>query len=411
MRSRSSVQPSDLGPAAEWVEVGLLKPWRENPRKNDASVPKVIASIRRFGFGAPLLVQRSTNEVIAGHTRLKAAIDLGLREVPVRYMDLTDAEAHALAIADNKLPENSEWDEEKLAAILRSGEIQIDEALGFQESDLKILLQQPSIIPPGDEVIPDKPKKPTTKIGDVYLLGEHRVACSDCRVAALWEAFGQLAMVWTDPPYGVAYKGSATKTRIAIENDDLSRNQLELLLKATLELAVKHVRPGGALYVAGPDKPDLAAVFLAAGKGLFRQTLIWEKDRIGFGRSDYQNEHEPIYYGWTAGKHFWFSDRKQSTILRFDRPQKSDQHPTMKPPPLVVYCLENSSQRGDQIGDFYLGSGTTLIACQQSQRVCVGAEIDPGYVDVIVERWRQMTGQTPELQAGSPSLKGRRKAS
>lgn len=393
--------------AAVWVEIERLKPWSDNPRDNDHAVEGVAESIRRFGFGAPILARKADGEIIAGHTRIKAAVKLGLDRVPVRYLDLDPVQAHLLALADNRLGEIADWSGE-LSEVLRGLEAEgadLD-GLGWSSEELGELMARLDATEPstGDDDAPevDEDGEADSQRGMVYQLGPHRLVCGDSRDPAVWEALlaggERLRMVWTDPPYGVAYVGgnhmlTPEERRAAggqiVENDEQSPEELRAFLADALGLALAHCEPGAAWYVAAPPGP-LHQVFGAVllEFGVWRQTLVWIKDRFVLGRSDYHYRHEPIFYGWAPGAaHFFVDDRTLDSVLEVQRPTRSAEHPTMKPIDLVRRCIENSSKPGWIVGEPFGGSGTTLIASAAAGRVARVIEFAPRYCDVIRRRW------------------------
>lgn len=400
---KPSAKPPEA--AAVWVSIGELTPWDQNPRKNEAAVEKVAESIRRFGFGSPILA-RTNGEVIAGHTRLKAAESLGLDRVPVRYLDLDPADAHLLALADNKLGEIAEWDESLLAEILKDLDPEDAALAGFGAEELEDLLSEiedPGAFLTDPDDVPDVPDEPTTKPGDLWLMGRHRLLCGDGTRAEDVERLmdGQkAAMVFTDPPYNVDYVGK-TKDALKIKNDSMSNEDFFRFLLGAYECMLTHIEPGGAIYVCHADSEgtNFRKALVEAG-WLLKQCLIWVKSAFVMGRQDYHWQHEPILYGWAPGAaHQWHGDRKQSTVWNFDRPNRSEDHPTMKPVELVERALANSSVRGGKVLDLFGGSGTTLIACERNGRSAFLMELDPHYCDVIVRRWEEFTGKKAELSS------------
>lgn len=411
--------------AADWVPVADLVAWDKNPKPHGQDNIKEIArSIRRFDFGAPIVAWRSKRQVVAGHGRLLGA-SLLMREdpgrllatdapgpglVPVRWMEFaSESEAAAYALADNRLTEVNPMTDAAVADILREieaegGDVNVP---GYSEDDLKALLAPDvaDVPDPGAEE-PAPQGEPDSKLGEVYELGPHRLVCGDSRDAEAWAALlpgeERLQMVWTDPPYGVdmeavnaalarAGKRSTTRATHGLSNDALSPEELEQFLRDALGLTAAHCCPGAAWYVAVPQMPVGPYVsFLAVMNDLevARHMLIWVKQSLVMGRSDYHYRHEPIFYGWTPGApHYFIDDRTQDSVLQFDRPTKSTDHPTMKPVELVAYCINNSSKQGWVVGEPFGGSGTTLIACAQTGRVARLIEIDPRYCDVIRRRW------------------------
>jgi site-specific DNA-methyltransferase (adenine-specific) len=397
---RQSAQSRARESAAEWVPVGELVPWVKNPRKNDAAVKAVADAIKRFGFGAPIIARRENGEVIAGHTRLKAALSLGLETVPVRYMDLDPVEAHLLALADNRLNEKAEWDLPALQDIMGEYGLADLDLAGWSSTDIEKmgsdLLGRADDAPVEEVEMVAPPTDAVTRMGDVWSLGSHRLVCGDSTQREVWEALlghERADCVWTDPPYGVAYVGK-TKDALTIENDALDEDGLRALLDAAFDNAVAFTKPGAGWYVAVPPGP-LHLTFAQAlhERGVLRQTLIWVKDQFVMGRSDYHYRHEPILYGWSpGGKHHFVDDRTLDSVLEFARPRQNKEHPTMKPIELVAYCVRNSSNRGDIVMEPFGGSGTTLLACEQTGRINRSIELSPVYCDVIVQRWEKLTG-------------------
>ncbi len=389
--------------AAVWVPIAELAPWESNPRKNDAAVEKVADSIKRFGFGSPILA-RCNGEVIAGHSRLKAAVRLGLDRVPVRFLDLDPADARLLALADNKLGEIAEWDEALLAEILKDFDPADAAIAGFgaaEVADLLAAIAEPEALQGDLDVAPDLPSEPIAKLGDLWLLGRHRVLCADStKPDSLERLMGgnRADMVFTDPPYNVDYVGK-TKDALRIQNDAMSDAEFYEFLLAVHRNMLAHTRPGGAIYVCHSDSAGLIFRKALVDAGwLHKQCVIWVKQSIVMGRQDYHWQHEPILYGWApGGPHQWHGDRKQSTVWNIDRPSRSEAHPTMKPVELMERALGNSSAPGGRILDTFGGSGSTLIACEKTGRSGYLVEIDPRYVDVIVRRWEKATGKKASI--------------
>lgn len=379
----------------EWVPVGDLVPWDQNPRDNDQSVDEVAGSIRRFGFAAPIIARRADSMVIAGHTRLKAAQRLGINKVPVRWMDLDPSEARMLALADNKLNERADWDDELLSGVL--AQLQEDgadlEGLGWDDEEIDALIADagPEVELPEDIEPAEPPREPDSKPGEVYELGPHRLVCGDSTDPKTWTALlgdEVLDMVWTDPPYGVSYVGG-TKDAMTIENDDLTEEQLRVFLDSAFDRMLEASKPGAVWYVAAPAGP-LFLVFasLLHARKIWRHTLVWLKDRFVMGRCDYHYRHEAVFYGWTPkGAHYFVDDRTQDSVHEVPRPGVSKEHPTMKPVDLVARHIENSSKPGWLIGDAFGGSGTTLLAAARTGRIARLVELDPRFCDVIRDRW------------------------
>jgi len=414
-------------PAAEWVALDRLHAWKDNPRKNDGKpVAKVAESIQRFGFGAPILA-RSNGEIIAGHTRWKAAKKLGLERVPVRFLDLDPADAHLLALADNRLADEADWDEPVLAAVLAELKAQGEElaATGFDERELEQLLADAAR---GADTEAPEPEigradelqaKWKTAPGQCWRIGsrrapggEHVLLCGDSTIAAeVSRAMGtaRADCCWTDPPYGLAYVGKGPAA-LTIKNDKLTGDTLRAFLVAAFSAADAHaLKKGAALYIAYP--PGLNSIeFLLAVRDVgwqHRQTLCWVKDRLVLGHMDYHFRHELILAGYTPGTGRrgrgredggWYGDNSQTTVLEVKGPKLSAEHPTMKPPDLIAIMLRNSCPVGGIVYEPFSGSGSTMVACEQTQRICRAIELEAKYVAVALERASAM-GLEPELDA------------
>jgi site-specific DNA-methyltransferase (adenine-specific) len=393
------------------VDPSTLKPWDRNPRLNDDTVPMVAESIKRFGFAAPIIARMANGEIIAGHTRWRAAMQLGLKSVPVRYMDLSEKEAHVLALADNRLTEVSRWNDAELHSLLSEVSPEDMTIAGWSSDDMDALTRQlvedgvlaaPVIL---DDDIPDAPVAPITQLGDVWELGDHRVVCGDARdFSCMSKALCALRadMVFTDPPYGVDYVGGShadsreerlAEGRPVVHND--GADTLEPLLRAVFPVAMRACKPGAVWYVcAPPGRTLLPFLNVLADLDIWRHTIAWVKHSMVFGRADFHYQHENVLYGWVPGAaHRPPYDSKQTTVWKFDRPSASPDHPTVKPVGLVAHAIDLSTQKGDLIFDPFLGSGTTVIAAEQLGRRCAGIEISPAYVDVAVRRWEALTGK------------------
>jgi len=371
-----------------------LIPYVNNSRKHsDEQVAQIAASIKEFGWTNPILVDGDKG-IIAGHGRLMAARKLKMKEVPtIELKHLTDTQRKALIIADNKLALNADWDNELLTIELN--ELLADgfalDLLGFSVDEIQALLE-PEVVEglTDEDAVPDIPDEPKTKMGDIYQLGNHRLMCGDSTsidaVDKLME--GQKAdMVFTDPPYEVDYKG--------INND--SRDGLEDLLRAAFSNYLASSKSGASIYCFHSDR--CADVFHRIFREFFHfsSMIIWAKNSLTLSQTDYQSQHEPCLYGWMDnGKHSWYSDRKQTSVWRFDK-ERVVGHTTPKPVGLVERAINNSSKGGDSIIDLFGGSGSTLIACEKTNRHARLMELDPKYCDVIVKRWEDFTGRKAEL--------------
>jgi site-specific DNA-methyltransferase (adenine-specific) len=391
-------------PAVQHVPIGSIKPNPSNPRTiRDERFHKLVQSIKDFPEMLELrpIVTDADRVVLGGNMRLKACKAAGLKTVPVVVADhLTESQRREFIVKDNV--GFGDWDWDALANEWDAGEL---EAWGLEvphgEQQLSEGLTDP-------DAVPDAPAEPVTKVGDRIVVGRHTLVCGDSTDAGAWDkllAGRQIGMVWTDPPYGVRFStdhlrewdGSRKRDRNAVDitNDDLDESALEELLRGSLSLAWAHCRAGAAWYVAAPPGPPFRAfAVILAELSVWRQTLSWVKDLFVLGRSDYHYQHEAIFYGWKEGAaHTWNGDRKQTTLLEFDRPKRSADHPTMKPVELVGYCIGNSSNPDDLIADPFGGSGTTLLAAERLGRASALIELDPRYCDVIVRRWEEFTGQ------------------
>jgi DNA modification methylase len=385
-------------------------PYARNPRKNEEAVAKVAASIKEFGWRQPIVVDKDY-VVIAGHTRLMAARSLELKEVPIHVaLDLTEAQVKAYRLADNRVAEEAEWDYDLLKLELEDlGGTGIDLGLlGFNPEELDDLLIDPEEINalPSDEddEIPDEVEA-VCQPGDIWQLGMHRICCGDATDRSFYQLVlgeQQVDMVLTDPPYNVNYQGK-TDQGMTIKNDNMKDGDFRNFIADVYVNLFTCMREGAPIYVFHADSEGHHFRQGMRNAGLkLSECLVWKKNRLVLGRHDYQWQHEPVLYGWKEGAaHPWYSDRSQTTIMEFDRPAKSTEHPTMKPVELLTYLLGNSSKKGDLVWDSFLGSGSTLIACERTGRRCVGLEIDPHYCDVIIKRWEDLTGQKAERVRGN----------
>lgn len=373
-----------------------IHPYANNPRKNDQAVDAVASSIREFGFKVPVVIDKN-GEIIAGHTRYKAAKKLKLKENPcIIADDLTEEQIKAFRLADNKVGELAEWDLDMLDIEL--DEItEIDmEQFGFYMSDMESEAEAIE-----DDFDEEPPEEPESKPGDIYKLGEHVLMCGDSTDAKSVENLmgGVVAdMLLTDPPYNVDYTGK-TEDALKIQNDKMQDDNFREFLKSAFHSADHVMKPGAVFYIWHADSEgyNFREACRQAGWTV-RQCLIWNKNSMVIGRQDYQWKHEPCLYGWKDGaRHLWSSDRKQTTVLNFDRPTKSRLHPTMKPIALFDYQIKNNTKGGDIVLDLFAGSGTTIMACEQNGRKAYCMEYDPRYVDIIIKRWEEFTGKKAEL--------------
>ena len=388
----------------ERVDVSALTAFSGNPRTHsDTQIDQIAASIREFGWTNPILAD-AEGTIIAGHGRLAAATRLGLAQVPVvRLGHLSDAQRKALVIADNQLALNAGWDEAALSNLIRELDAEKFELdlLGFESADLDRYLaglDAETAAEAEEGELPEVPVAPTSRPGDLWVLGEHRLLCGDATVVTDVERLmgGQLAdLAVTDPPYNVDYGNAAKNNTIAkdrrILNDALGDGFYQFLYDTCVNLLLV---TKGACYVcmSSSELHTLQRAFVDAG-GKWSTFIIWAKNTFTLGRADYQRQYEPILYGWKQGAdHFWCGARDQGDVWFVDKPRINDLHPTMKPVELIERAIRNSSKSRDIVLDLFGGSGTTLIAAERAGRSARLLELDPKFVDVIVERWQNLTG-------------------
>ena len=412
-----------------YMAVDSLIPYANNPRLNDNAVDAVAASIKEFGFKVPIVVD-GENVIINGHTQLKAAHKLGLKQVPVIVADdLTPEQVKAFRLADNKTGELAQWDMAKLGIELE-GIDDIDMTdFGFDIDFGGIDLSDMNI--EGDDYEQELPAEPKSKTGEIYRLGRHRLMVGDSTCATDVDKLTDGAIMdlcVTDPPYNVDYTGGDAKA-MKIKNDNMSEEDFYSFLKAFYMQMLRVLKEGGAYYVWHADSNGhvFRDALVDAG-GQVKQILIWVKNALVLGRQDYQWKHEPCIYGWKAGaRHYFINDRKQTTVfedqldldkmtkeqmrkmleemladtmpttvIHEDKPTRSGLHPTMKPVRLMSILINNSSKPKENVIDFFGGSGSTLVACEQLDRTCYTMELDPRYADAIIYRWEQFTGEKAE---------------
>lgn len=386
----------------EQIHIEDLKEYARNARTHsEEQVQQIARSITEYGFTNPVLIDEN-NEIIAGHGRTAAARILGLEQVPaIRLTGLSEVQKKSLRISDNQLALNAGWDDEMLRIELE--EIQAQDfdlsLVGFSLEELDEILNPPI---PTDEVesedgeVVEPPAEPVTRQGDIWFLGEHRLLCGDStQIESLAVLLGseQADMYLTDPPYNVDYTGG-TKEQLTIQNDSMPDGEFRRFLFDAFSAADHSLRPGGSFYIWHADSEGYN--FRGACRDVgwnVRQCLIWAKNTIVMGRQDYQWRHEPCLYGWKDGAaHSWHSDRKQTTVLEFNKPLRNGEHPTMKPVDLFSYLIGNSTRQGDIVLDTFAGSGATVIACENLDRKARVIELDPAYCDVIIQRWQDLTG-------------------
>jgi DNA modification methylase len=379
------------------VEISKLIPYINNARTHSKEqITKLRSSLREFGFINPVIIDSDYN-VIAGHGRIEAAKLENIKEVPCVLVDyLTPAQKRAYIIADNRMAMDAGWDEELLKIeieALQAEAFDID-LTGFEEKEIADLFDIDEEVQEDNFDIDEELSKPTiTKSGDIWLLGNHRLICGDSTKEETYTFLmnGKKAnLIVTDPPYNVNYQSNAGK----IKNDNMNSDKFYQFLFDAFSNMEKVMSNEASIYVFHADTEGLnfRKAFFDAGFYL-SGTCIWKKQILVLGRSPYQWQHEPCLFGWKKnGKHQWYSDRKQTTIWEFDKPNKSDNHPTMKPIPLIAYTIKNSSMSNCIVLDPFGGSGSTLIACEQTNRVCYTIELDEKYCDVIIKRYIEQTG-------------------
>jgi len=379
-----------------------LIPYVNNARTHSAEqINKLRSSLREFGFINPVIIDRGFN-VIAGHGRIEAAKAEGISEVPCVFADhLTEAQKKAYILADNRMAMDAGWDEELLRVEIEALQAEsFDVGLtGFDESEIADLFETDSEVKDdGFDVDAELKKPPVTKSGDLWLLGNHRLICGDSTREETYTFLmdGKKAnLVVTDPPYNVNYEGSAGK----IKNDNMENGKFYQFLLDAFTCMEKVMENDASIYVFHADTEGLNFRKAFADAGFYLSgTCIWKKQSLVLGRSPYQWQHEPVLFGWKKkGRHQWYTGRKESTIWEFDKPKKNGDHPTMKPVPLVAYPIKNSSMSNCIVLDPFGGSGSTLIACEQTNRVCHTIELDEKFCDVIVKRFIEQAGTTENV--------------
>lgn len=388
----------------EYLDIAHLTPYEKNARKHkNLDVDNIAKSIEKYGFNDPIGIWSEKNIIVEGHGRLLAAKKLKMKTVPVVRLDhMTDDQRREYAIAHNATAELSEWDLDILPdelADLDLSEFDFEFGIEDEEEEIEIVEDE------APEV--DLQNDPITKIGDIWQMGRHRLMCGDSTSIDDVEKLmsGQLAdMLLTDPPYNVAYEGK-TKDHLTIQNDSMDNDSFRQFLRDAFSAADVVLKPGAVFYIWHADSEGYnfrGACFDIGWK--VRQCLIWNKNSMVMGRQDYHWKHEPCLYGWKDGAgHLWASDRKQTTVIDWQRPTKAEIHPTMKPVGLFDYQIKNNTKGGDIVLDLFNGSGTTIMACEQNGRNARCMELDPRYVDACVKRWEIFTGEKAVLLCDSGS--------
>lgn len=380
------------------VKIKEIKPYDRNAKKHDdTQINNVAESIRQFGFVQPIVID-SNGVIVIGHCRFEAAKRLKYAEVPcIMVDDLTSEQVDALRIVDNKTNE-SPWDIDLLTEELQD----LDLSMFDFAWDLMEETDEATEITEDEAPEVDKTNDPISKFGQIWKLGRHRLMCGDStseeNVKALLGG-AKADLLLTDPPYGVDYTGK-TKGALKIQNDAKTDEEMIEFLSSAFRAADAVMKPGAVFYIwyAGTKEHAFDKACQLTGWEV-RQILIWAKNTMVMWRQDYQWRHEPCIYGWKGGAgHLWASDRKQTTILEFDRPTANKEHPTMKPIALFDYQIQNNTKGGDIVLDLFGGSGTTIMACEQNGRNACVMEYDPKYVDVIIKRWENFTGEKAVLE-------------
>lgn len=387
------------------IPLGKLVPYVNNARTHSPEqLAKLRSSLREFGFINPVIIDRDFN-VIAGHGRIAAAKEEGITEVPCVFVDyLTEAQKKAYILADNRMALDAGWDEELLRIEIESLQgADFDVSLtGLGEDEIADLFSGD-----GEKDVKDDDfdlsaaleKAAFVERGDIWTVGRHRLMCGDATsaedVAALMD--GKKAnLIVTDPPYGVSFKSGSG---LSIQNDSMKGDEFYTFLYNSFSCMVEHLESGGAAYVFHADTEGLnfRKAFVDAGFHL-AGVCIWVKNSLVLGRSDYQWQHEPVLYGFLKnGKHPWYSDRKQTTIWNYDKPKRNKNHPTSKPLDLLGYPISNSSQENAIVLDTFGGSGSTMMACEQTNRICHMMELDEKYASVILRRYVEDTGDSENV--------------
>ncbi len=385
----------------EKINVSKLNPAKYNPRKDlkpgDAEYEKLKRSIEQFGYVEPVIWNKATGRVVGGHQRLKVLVNSGLTEVDCVVVELSEENEKALNVALNKI--SGEWDTDKLAMLisdLQGSDFDVS-LTGFEEDELADLFSKTAekeVTDDDFDLTAALEKASFVERGDVWTVGRHRLVCGDATSAedtAILMDGKRANLIVTDPPYGVSFKSASGLT---IQNDSMKNEEFYNFLLSSFKCMADNLEKGGVAYVFHADTEGLnfRKAFIDAGFHL-AGVCIWAKNSLVLGRSDYQWQHEPVLYGFLKnGKHPWYADRKQTTIWNYDKPKRSANHPTSKPLDLLVYPICNSSQENSIVLDTFGGSGSTMMACEQTNRICYMMELDPKYASVILRRYVEDTG-------------------
>ena len=389
-----------------------LLPADYNPRKDlkpgDPEYEKLKRSLEQFGYVEPVIWNKATGRVVGGHQRLKVLIDMGITEVECVVVDLPEDKEKALNIALNKI--SGDWDKDKLAVLIADLQgTAFDVSLtGFDAAEIDDLFKdtlKDGVKDDNFDVDAELKEPPITKPGDIWTLGRHRLVCGDSTKAETFDllmAGAKANLVITDPPYNVNYEGSAGK----IQNDNMGNEAFYEFLLAAFRNTAAIMADDASIYVFHADTEGLNFRRAFADAGFYLSgCCIWKKQSLVLGRSPSQWQHEPVLYGWKkGGKHQWYTGRKETTIWEFDKPKKNGDHPTMKPIPLLAYPIMNSSMSNTLVVDPFGGSGSTLIACEQTDRSCNTIELDPKFCDVIVKRYIEQVGSSEKVSCQRDGL-------
>lgn len=398
--------PNNIRPEIKTLAkpIGDFRTHERNVRQGD--IGAICTSLEAHGQYRPIVIHKETNRILAGNHTFLSAQALGWDKIAVTFVDCDEEQALRILLADNRANDLATYDDAALSAILQELATTEIGLLGtlYDGDDLDALINDLGgfHIPDDVDDVPDAVPA-VSKLGDVWLLGKHRVQCGDStsleEVKELMNGL-EADLVWTDPPYGVAYVGK-TKDALTIENDDMDIAKLQAFLMRAFTAGHDVTKKGGCWYVTAPSGNLFQAFSIPlTDLGIWRHTLVWIKDMFVMGRADYHYRHESIFYGWKEGSaHQIPPDRKQDTVWEIPRPKRSTEHPTMKPVELITKAIMNSTNRDQIVLDLFGGSGTTLIACQETNRIGYLMELDPHYVDVICARFQKHTGIKPILEA------------
>ncbi|MGH2964026.1 MAG: DNA modification methylase [Solirubrobacterales bacterium] len=390
---------------SQTVPIHNLKPYPGNPRRGD--IAAIRESLEQNGLYRPIVARRATSEVLAGNHTLAAAKELNWTEIAVTYVDCDAEQAKRIVLADNRTNDLAGYDDQALVELIT--ELPDLAGTGYDQAALDSLLDELEPEPLTEDDVPPPPIAPRTCPGDLYELGPHRLLCGDARDPSAYQRLlgdKRPALLWTDPPYGVDYEGK-TKAKLRIAND--RSNGLDSLLRDSFAAVNEVLTDGAPLYLAAPGGRLLLAfaqAFLDVGWDL-RQSLVWVKDAMVLGRSDYHYRHELLLYGFKLGRgrlgrggKAWHGGDSETSVFEVDRPRASREHPTMKPVELIERALLNSSRRGAVVLDPFAGSGSTLVACERTGRRAYLVELDPRYCDVVCERWERLVGKKARVERG-----------